>query len=161
MSLDWADLGLDGESAAIRDVWAGKDMGIVKGQFKVTVPAHDGLLLIIRGSEGGFAHYKPAVAEDVAEQALFDSETVFNSVAQIYFPFAQVRVDYINRSRDTQVIDLHVNAETVTRVAFPPTGTGTASVWLQAKLDRTGKRNTFSFAVSPQSALTIKSIDVH
>lgn len=161
MSLDWAELGLDGESAAIRDVWAGKDMGIVKGQFKVTVPAHDGLLLIIRGSEGGFAHYKPAVAEDSGEKAPSDSETVFHSVAQIHSPFAQVRVDYINPSRNTQVIDLHVNAETVTRVAFPPTGTGTASVWLQAKLDRPGKRNTLSFAASPQSALTIESIDVH
>ena len=161
MTFNWSDLGLNGESAAVRDVWAGKDMGKVKGEFKATVPAQDGLLLIVRGDEGKFVRYTPSVAQNEEEKAITDPQTVFSNVAQVSSPFAQVKITYTSKSRNTQVVDLYVNGETGTRIAFPPTGSTATAVWIQAKLDHSGNKNILNFAVSPRSDLKIESIDVH
>ncbi len=163
MSLDWADLGLKGNSSSIRDVWAGKDLGPVKGPFAATVPAQAGLLLIVRGSEGDFAHYNPASASSLtAEQkATAGPETVFAHVSQVSSPFAQVKIAFTNTAHNTQVTDLYVNGETGTRVAFPPAGPAEASVWIQVKLNRPGDTNVLNFATIPSSVLEIKAIDVY
>ncbi|AXC16190.1 Alpha-galactosidase precursor (plasmid) [Acidisarcina polymorpha] len=161
MSVDWADLGLEADSASVRDVWAGKDMGQLKGPFAATVPAQAGLLLIVRGSEGEFAHYKPDADISAGEKAITDPQTVFAGVSQVSSPFAQVKITFTNSAKITKVIDLYANAETSTRVAFPPTGAAEASVWIQAKLDRAGKTNELNFSAAPDSELKIRAIDVH
>jgi hypothetical protein len=76
-------------------------------------------------------------------------------------PFAQIRLDYRNPSSVTRVVDLYVNGQTVTRVAFPSTGSAAASVWIQAKLDRAAKNNVLNFAVDAASGVSIESIHVH
>jgi hypothetical protein len=161
MTFNWSDLGLSGESSAVRDVWANKNLGTIKGEFKATVPAQDGLLLIVQGDEGKFVHYLPSAPRNKEEKAITDPQTVFANVAQVSSPFAQVKIAYTSNSRNTKVVDLYVNGETGTRVAFPPTGATAASVWIQAKLDHSGNGNTLNFAVSPISDLKIESIDVH
>ncbi len=161
MALDWKDLGLTGDSASVRDVWAGKDMGSIKGPFTSTVPAQGGLLLTIRGTEGALAHYTPATAQNSEEKAITDPQILFTKIAQVPAPFAQLKVVYSNPAQGTQVVDLYVNGETGTRLAFPPTGTSTGTVWIQAKLDQPANKNTLNFAVSPASGLKIESVDVH
>ena len=161
ISLGWADLGLRGDSASVRDVWAGKDLGTINGQFKVTVPAQDGLLLIVRGLEGSSAHY-PAATAGNDENSVFNSpETVFPHLAQVSAPFAQIKVVYTNKSHSTKVVGLYVNTETGTHVGFPPTGSAPASSWIQAKLNRPGNTNTVTFTASPTSDFAIESIEVH
>jgi Alpha galactosidase A/Alpha galactosidase C-terminal beta sandwich domain len=161
MSLNFADLGLSGESATLRDVWADKDLGTITGQLKATVPAQDGLLLVVHGSEGAFESYKPTPAETAEERKIRDPQTVLSRVGPGSSTFAQIRIDYLNRSSRTRVVDLWVNQETGTRVAFPPTGSTPASVWIQAKLDRAGKSNVLNFAVDEQTGVNIESIHIH
>jgi hypothetical protein len=160
MSLDWADLGLGDKSASVRDVWAGKDLGTINGPFKVTVPAQDGLLLIVRGQEGSAAHYTTAAAGSDGNGVVNGSETVFAHLAQAPVPFAQIKVVYSNRSHSTHVVGLDVNGETGTQVGFPPTGSAPGSVWIQAKLNRPGNTNIITFATSPSADFAIESIDV-
>jgi hypothetical protein len=161
MSLDWADLGLSSASAAVRDVWAGKDLGTLNGKFNATVPAQDGLLLIVRGHEGNFAHYVPIAAKNDEKNVSNASETVFVHLAQVSSPFAQIKIVYTNRARRTQVVGLYVNGETGTHVAFPPTGSAPAAVWIQAKLNRPGNTNTAVFTASSTSDFAIESIEIH
>jgi hypothetical protein len=161
MSLNWVDLSLSGDSASVRDVWAGKDLGTINGQLKVTVPAQDGLLLIVRGREGNSAHYTPAAAGSDGGSVSSGSETVFSHLAQVSSPFAQIKVVYTNKARSTSIVGLYVNGETGTHVAFPPTASAPASVWIQAKLNRPGNTNTVTFTTSPTSDFAIESIEVH
>jgi hypothetical protein len=161
ISLGWADLGLRGDAASVRDVWAGKDLGTINGQFKVTVPAQDGLLLIVRGLEGSSAHYPAAAAGNDGNSVFNSPETVFAHLAQVSAPFAQIKVVYTNKAHSTKVVGLYVNTETGTHVGFPPTGSTPASAWIQAKLNRPGNTNTVTFTASPTSDFAIESIDVH
>jgi hypothetical protein len=161
MSVDWTDLGLKGGSANVRDVWADKDSGENKDSFKATVPAQDALLLLVRGSEGRFAHYLPVSAASDEEKAITSPQTVFGNVSQVSSQFAQIRIVYANETRSTEVVGLYVNGETGTRVAFPPAKGVMASVWIQARLDRQGNMNKLTFDTSPASGLKIESIDVY
>jgi hypothetical protein len=161
MTLHWDDLGLKGSTAEVHDVWAHRDMGQTKGPFAATVPAQGGLLLIVKGNEGDFTRYMPSSASTTEEKAIRDPQTVFNHVTGVSSPYAQIRVTFKNDLPDTQVVDLYVNGETKTRVAFPPTPSGPASVWIQAKLEGRSETNTINFAVAPSSHLLIQSIEVH
>lgn len=160
MSLDWADLGLRDKSATVRDVWASKDLGTIDGPFKVTVPAQDGVLLIVRGREGSVVHYTTTAAEAGGNAVLNGSETVFAQLAQASAPFAQIRVVYSNKAHSTTVVGVYVNGETGTHVGFPPTGSAPASVWIQAKLNRPGNTNTIAFTAPSSADFAIESIDV-
>jgi hypothetical protein len=160
MSVDWTEVGLRSDAATVRDVWANKDSGAGKDSFKATVPAQDGILLILHGNERSFAHYSPISASD-EEKAITSPRTVFGHVSQAPSPFAQIRIVYTNGTRNTEVVGLYVNGETGTRVAFPPTGEGMASVWIQVNLERPGEMNVLTFDTSPVSGLKIMSIDVY
>jgi hypothetical protein len=160
LSVDWTDLGLSDGAANVREVWANKDIPADKDPFKATVPAQDGILLIVRGSEANFAHYSPISAEVDGEKAITSPQTVFGHVAHVSLPFAQIKIVYTNEARSAKVVDLYVNGEAGTRVAFPPTRAAVASVWIQARLDRQ-RENKLTFDTSPASGLKIESIDVH
>ncbi len=161
MAVDAVELGLTGPTISLRDVWAGKDLGKVQGAFHATVPAQDGLLLLVRGDEGSFHEYSPSAAGSGGEGAITDPQTEFAGVPQTPASFAQVRIDYTNATRTTKVVDLFVNEETGTRVALPPTGSAAGSVWIQAKLDRPANANVLRFGISPAADLKIQAIAVH
>jgi hypothetical protein len=161
MSVDWTDLGLKSGPANVRDVWNNQDSGADKNSFQATVPAQDGILLIVRGSEGNSAHYSPSSAASEEEKAVTSPQTVFSHVSHVPSPFAQIRIVYANDARSTEVIGFYVNGEPGTRVAFPPTKGTTASVWVQARLDRQGDMNKLTFDTSPASGLKIESIEVY
>ncbi|MGB8260276.1 MAG: alpha-galactosidase [Terracidiphilus sp.] len=161
MSVKWADLGLAGDSATVRDVFAGKDLGALPSEFKTTIPAQDGVLLLVRGTEGSFRHYTPAAPKTAEEQAIRDPETRFAQVAASSAPWAQVRIVYANPSPAPRLAELRVNGQTATRILFPPTGSGLAAVWIEAQLDRPGAGNVLNFATDAATGVAIESIDVH
>jgi hypothetical protein len=166
MSVKWADLGLAGETATVRDVWAAKDLGATSDAYNATVPAQGGVLLLVKGSEVGAKHYSPAPNETKADKAVGEMETRFTAVVgqrrDRGNEWAQVRITYRNPGATSQLADLTVNAQGTTRVAFPPAGTDASSVWVQVRLQRTGADNTLRF-VSPccGSNLAIQGIDVY
>jgi alpha-galactosidase len=46
IALSWQELGLPFDAElAVRDLWAKKDLGMVKGTFVATVPSHDILMV--------------------------------------------------------------------------------------------------------------------
>jgi hypothetical protein len=161
MSVDWTDLGLKSGSANVRDVWADKDLAAEGNSFKATVPAQDAILLIVRGREGAFAHYSPALAASDEDKAGTTPQVVFGHVSQVPSPFAQIRIVYANQAQSAHIAGLYVNGEAGTRVAFPPTKGAIASIWIQAKLDRQGDTNKLTFETSPASGVKIESIDVY
>jgi hypothetical protein len=161
ISVEWPELGLRGGSASVREVWANKELGADKDSFQATVPAQDAILLIVRGSERPSASYLPLAAKRESEKAGASSETVFSQISQVSSPFAQIRIVYANEAQRAEVVGLYINGEAGTRVAFPPTKGGAASVWIQAKVNRQGDMNKLTFDTSPASGLKIESINVY
>ncbi len=48
IAVSWHELGLPPESApSVRDLWAGKDLGTVKGTYTAKVPPHDVVMLLV------------------------------------------------------------------------------------------------------------------
>jgi alpha-galactosidase len=45
ISVAWADVGFDGDTAEVYDVWAGEDLGMVTDEFTATVPSHGVVML--------------------------------------------------------------------------------------------------------------------
>jgi hypothetical protein len=161
MAVSWEDLGLKSGSTSVRNVWVGKESATDEGSFHATVPAQDAVLLIVHGSEGSVAHYMPAQQPSGNKDEGFTaSQTVFDHVAGTSLPFAPVRILYTNDAPGTEVVGLYVNGETGTRVAFPPTH-GTASVWVQARIDHPGESNKLTFDTQAQSGLKIEAMDVY
>lgn len=160
MSVKWTDLGLTGDTATVREVWTAKDMGEVRDRYEQTVPAQDGVLLIVKGTEGNFTHYEPAAKQTQADRMTDDAETRFTQVATREGEWAQMRINYQNSSAETRLIRMKVNEQTGTWVAFPPTS-GKGSVWVQIRLDRPGTGNHLAFAANAGDAVNISSVDIH
>jgi hypothetical protein len=161
MAIAWTDLGLKDGPAKVRNVWAKNDTGADGNQFKGVVPAQDGILLIVRGNEGDFAHYLPGSPASEQGKANPSPQAVFDRVSPGSLPFAQIRITYSNGDKSADIVGLYINGETGTRVAFPPTNGETASVWVQAKLDHPGAMNKLTFDSSCPPGLKIQAMDVH
>jgi len=161
MSVKWSDLGLADETAGVRDVWMAKDIDGVKNGYDKTVPAQDGVLLIVKGTEGTFRHYEPSAKQTHDELAIHTAETRFTGVSAHEAEWAQVRITYTNSDSEPRLVELRVNGQVATRVAFPPTGKDKGTVWVQAHLDRPGTGNLLKFATGAAEGVQIDSIDVH
>ena len=161
MSVKWSDLGLADETAGVRDVWMAKDLDGVKNGYDKTVPAQDGVLLIVKGTEGTFRHYEPAAKQTDDKLAIYTAETRFTGVSAHEAEWAQVRITYTNSDSEPRLVELRVNGQVATRVAFPPTGKDKGTVWVQAHLDRPGTGNLLKFATGAAEGVQIDSIDVH
>jgi alpha-galactosidase len=48
MRVDWTDLSLDVNSAAVRDLWAHEDLGTFDDRFTATVASHEAVVLRVR-----------------------------------------------------------------------------------------------------------------
>jgi alpha-galactosidase len=49
MSVAWKDIGYpDGVSASVRDLWAKKDVGMVKGEYSAEVPSHGVAMVTVK-----------------------------------------------------------------------------------------------------------------
>jgi Alpha galactosidase A/Alpha galactosidase C-terminal beta sandwich domain len=160
MSVEWADLGLKSAAAKVRNVWADKDED-ASSKFEATVAAQNAVLLIVRGSEGDAKHYSPSLVDNSEKKGFTLPQLVFDHIPGVTAPFAPIRIAYTNDGRETKILNLFVNGETGTSVAFPPTKGTTASVWIQTKLDRNGNTNKLTFDSPPQSEIKIRSIDVY
>lgn len=155
MRLNLKSLGLSGEDAEVKDVWAGKEAVKLKGQYELTVPPHDGILLLVHGEESQMAHFTPAPEDKLSSS----SEIVFAGLPHSLAAWSQLKINYRNSSAVTRIVALHVNGQAGTRVALLPTGETERFVWLQVQLERKGNINDLTFSdVEPAE---IKSIDIH
>ncbi len=156
MHMDWKDLGLSGDHAEVKDVWSGDPAVAVNGHYEATVPAHDGILLRIKSSEAPVVkHYTPVSQSN----RMSGAETHFVHLAQTGSGWSQIKISYRNASPQGAVVDLHTNDHGGTRVAMPPTGNATRSVWIQVQLDQPGNENRMVFSNSGRAS--ILSLDVY
>ena len=58
MTVRWADLGLAGSSASVRNLWTATTIGNVTTSFSVGVSANDSVLLGVTGTEGAVTTFE-------------------------------------------------------------------------------------------------------
>jgi len=168
ISVHWSDLGLlESSSATINDAGAQKDLGVFSSAYSVTVAPEDAVMLVIRGSEEKPVRYD-AVESGKQLRSGHGVTPVqahavrFNNVKSTSH-FARVEVTYTNGDKETLLAELRVNGRIATRIAFPPTGSGSAEgrITVQSLLDRNGSDNILTFSTDGDRGPTIKSIAVH
>jgi hypothetical protein len=157
ISAHWTDLGLeDASPATVRDLWTRKDLGSFDSNYTATVQPNDAVVVIVRGSESKVTQYSAD-----GDGAGKGSEVSFSRVAS-RVPMSRIRIVYSNSGTTSRYAELRVNGRIATRIAFPPTGGGSAlgAVWIEALLDRTGSANGLSFSPVGDPGLRIVSIGV-
>ncbi|MFD8493756.1 RICIN domain-containing protein [Amycolatopsis sp. NPDC059657] len=126
MTARWRDFGLTDGRAAVRDLWAAKNVGSPSGGYSVSVPANDSVLLTVSGTE----------AASVTYNGIAGRFTGINSSA------TGLAVATIAYTTGGSTATLQVNGQQSTMVAFPPARSGTVSAIVS--LAKGGNTLTFS-----------------
>jgi hypothetical protein len=151
----WSDLGLEGSHGTVKNLWTG-DSATGDGVYSTQVAAGDAVLIRIDATEAPFTRYQPGKSSSgIAASA---GEVSFTHVASKR-PWARIAVTYSNPGQTTEFAELRVDGRIATRIAFPPTGSESGSIMIQAQLE-TGEDNQLDFAAIRQSAPLIHSIAV-
>ena len=149
----WKDLGLAGKSATVRDPWTGKDLGKFDDHYVATLQRGDVVLLVVKGTDEKWTSVAPASGQS------FTIKT-----GNCDQPIVPVQILYRNPEAKAAYAELRVNGQMPTRIAFPPTGTEQAAVWLQVQMDLPAQgvsaRNELRFSMLGGAGLKIESIRV-
>jgi hypothetical protein len=163
ITVKWSDLGLLGSSSAhVTDLWAGKDLGTFHDSYSATVPAGDGVMLLVHGSAGKATRYQASGAPVTGSHGIAVSKNhplSFINVAS-RSRIAQVQIAYSNPDKTARIAELRVNGQVATRIAFPPAGNGVGAIWIQALLDRDGAENVLTFSAPCDPGPAIESISL-
>jgi Alpha galactosidase A/Alpha galactosidase C-terminal beta sandwich domain len=162
ITIRWADLGLADLSPRVSDAWTGKQLESGDELYSATIPARDGVLLLIAGAEGRMTRYDPSRREQPGGGAqpgvaLQDHAVRFDNV-EGRGAMARVRIAYANPDSSPRYAELRVNGRVATRVAFPPTGNALGGIWIAAALDRNGPDNMLTFSTGCDPGPFIRSI---
>ena len=156
----WSELGLqDSSPAKVRDVWAKKDLGALDS-YSATVPAQDMFLLFVNGSEGPHAKYEMTRVADEHGAAVVRNQPVTFKGVGTHFTVAPIAISYMNPDKTPRLAELRVNGRIATRIAFPPTGGSSGTVWIESLLDREGAKNALEFSVESDPGPVIESISL-
>ena len=68
-SVDWADIGLAGGAASVRDLWERRDLGVHTNSVTVSVPAHGMALLRVVGHEPAVSSGTTYLSDNIARLA--------------------------------------------------------------------------------------------
>ncbi len=170
ITFDWGQLGLTDSSSTVKDLFAGKDLGAFDHSYSGTVSASDAVLLLIHGTDQPMTHFHsaPPTAAATTHAASNTKDQVFNSTGLVcrtgYVP---LQIVYSNLLTSARYAELRVNGQIATRIAFPPTGSAEASVWIEAELNKSGPTasptqpgNVLTFSVPTASELHIVSVSM-
>jgi hypothetical protein len=136
ITVEWAALGLEPGSAAVRDLWKGQDMGPHPVSYTATVAAGDVALLEVEGHEGTAMRYLPV---SPTEEARFVGVHAGRGMTA-------VEIVYRNSGDAAALAELRINGQGPTVVAFPATAADPrpGTVTIQARLD--GPDNVLAFS---------------
>jgi hypothetical protein len=181
MTVRWSDLGLTTASAAVRNLWAGQNVGSFATSYAVSVPANDSVLLTVTGTEAAASTYEAEAtantrggsaatatcpgcsgASKVAGVGNGTANTLrFNGVSAAATGLSVATIAYINGDAAPRTAVLRVNGQPPTVVAFPPTGSwttaGTVSVIVALAK---GAANTLTFSNASAWAPDLDAIAV-
>lgn len=146
IAVKWTDLGLTDAAPHVTNVWTGNELKSGQDSYTATVPAGDGILLLVSGSEAPMTHYELSV------DAVTRQHPVRFANVKSHAPISRIQIVYSNPDPAPRYADLQVNGETTTRIAFPSTGKDKArSIWIESTLrsGETGNEVTFSTHFDP------------
>jgi Alpha galactosidase A/Alpha galactosidase C-terminal beta sandwich domain len=157
MSVAWTELGLEPSSPAkVRDVWSHEERGTYTSSFTATVPASAVLMIVLTGTDGRAARYRSTSQADKSSRAFGFSGV--NSAGG----FSAIQVTYTNRTREAHIVDLAVNGQFTTRIAFPRTGSVKKEglITIEVPLSSSANGNTLQFTDSSGEPITLGAIRV-
>ncbi len=159
----WTDLGLTSAPPRITDAWTGKQLQSSQNSFNATVPAGDGVLLLVSGTESQMTRYAPAgpAKGSAMPSATSRGHSVRFLDVNVRQPIARIQIVYRNPGSTALHAELRVNGERRTRIAFPSTGSNrTGYIWIQSVLRTTSSGNDLVFSTNCIPAPVIESISV-
>ncbi|MEU1011647.1 ricin-type beta-trefoil lectin domain protein [Streptomyces sp. NPDC005890] len=146
ITVRWSDLGLTGATAAVRDLWARRNLGSYATSYTTSVPAGGSVLLKVTGTEAA------------SSGATATSAGRYTGVTAAGTGLNVVDIAYTNTGSTAVTGILQVNGQTPTTVSFPPTGTTQGTVSVQAHLTK-GSANSLTFTGGPAlGALTVRPL---
>jgi hypothetical protein len=169
IAVDWSQIGLTASSATVKDLFAGKSLGAFDHSYSTTVPAADAVLLLVHGTDQPMAHYHPAPPSASAATLAGTKDQVFNLNAPLcQAGYVPLQIVYSNLLTSARYAELRVNGQIATRIAFPPTGSAEASVWIEAQLNKSDPAssgpapapNVLTFSIPATSELHIVSLSM-
>lgn len=141
----FADLGLTGASATVRNLWTRANVGSYSGSYTANVPAGGSVLLTVTGGTEAAA-------------STYTGTSSFTGVAAASTGVKVVDVAYTNNTSAARTATLKVNGQATTAVSFPPTGASQGTVSVQVSLAK-GSANTLAFTGAPALAdITVRPL---
>jgi hypothetical protein len=161
IAVKWPDLGLTDVAPRITDPWTGKELQ--SSSYTTTVPAGDGVLLLVSGTESSMTRYEPSGsgATPSSRGVVLRRHPVQFVNVQARGPMTRIQIVYSNPDSAPRYAELRVNGQTATRIAFPSTGkSGPGYIWIQSALDPGPSENELEFSAECEAGPVIHSISV-
>jgi hypothetical protein len=175
ITVGWNELGLDPSSAAaVRDLWAQKDLGNFTASYTANVPAGDAVMLTVKGKQDKATRYENAAfGQEAARGAsegrpggesasLADERSVTFKGITSTSKSGYIQIAYTNGDKAPRRAELRVNGHIATRIAFPSTGGEhtVGSVTIEAPLETSGANNVLTFSSPGNTGPGILWLDV-
>lgn len=132
----WADMGLTTASASVRNVWSATNAGSYATGYTATVPAGEGVLLTVSGTEAAGATYT-------------GSTSVTATAGASGVKLADIT--YANGNSTDRTTTLQVNGQYATTVTLPPTGSSSTYGTVSVLVSLAKGSNTLTFSSAPSS----------
>jgi hypothetical protein len=148
MTVRWADLGLTGATASVRNAWTGTNAGSHATSYSTTVPAGDAVLLTVSGTEASGSTYEDT---STATTPTFGAVTTGAAGTKL------VDITYANGGSTGRRATIQVNGQYTSVVSFPPTGSAATYRTVSVLAHLAKGTNTVRFAAL--SGATAPDID--
>ncbi|WP_327426409.1 RICIN domain-containing protein [Streptomyces sp. NBC_01236] len=135
----WADMGLTTASAAVRNVWSASNAGSYATSYTTSVPAGEGVLLTVSGTEGSGTTYEDTTSA---------TTPTFTGVTTAAAGTKLVDITYANSGSTARKATLQVNGQYTQTLAFPPTGSSTTYRTVSVLASMGKGSNTLTFGTS-------------
>jgi hypothetical protein len=174
----WDEIGLDSSAkATVKDLWAGKELGLFASAYSTTVPAGDAVFLVVRGTDAKGTPYEAASRTNVLDGGataesckscpsgmkvpLGGEKSLTLRIAPIKKP-TYLQIHYINMSPEPVPGQLRVDGQIPTNISFPPTGADgeVGSVTIEVESSQTGAHSTLTFSSPCVAGPSLESISV-
>ena len=147
----WQDMGLTTASAAVRNVWSASNVGSYATSYTTSVPAGEGVLLTVSGTEGSGTTY---------EDTTTATTPTFTGVSAAAAGTKLVDISYANGGSSARQATLQVNGQYTQTLAFPPTGSSSTYRTVSVLAHLAKGANTLTFAASTGTAPDIDAVAV-
>jgi mRNA-degrading endonuclease toxin of MazEF toxin-antitoxin module len=172
ITVHWSELGLEPDSASLRNLWTHEDLGAQANSYTATVPANDAVMLLVTGHEKAGERYAAVVqTNDLQRASALACGRCSQSAAsgkEKFWSFHGVKsqgswtwlqIAYTNFDQATALAELQINGQTETLVALPPTGKGRmGSITIEGNLR--AQDNALIFSAPSAGGLNLDSITV-